>query len=74
MNQQIKAPGLNIEQTAGIKCENCESEVFIEAFFLRKASKLLTGSSHDTVIPIPTFQCSNCKHINKDFVPNIEAA
>jgi hypothetical protein len=72
MNQSLKTPGIDINQTNGIKCEKCESDVFIEAFFLRRASKLLTGSSHDTIIPIPTFQCSICKHINKDFTPNIE--
>jgi hypothetical protein len=53
-----------------IKCESCENETFVEVVFLRKISKLLTGQPQDTVIPIPTFKCSSCNHINKDFKPD----
>ena len=69
MQNQYSAPGINIQQTAGIKCESCENETFVEVVFLRKASKLLTGSSSDSIIPIPTFACSKCQHINKEFTP-----
>jgi hypothetical protein len=71
---QIRTPGLDIKQTTGVKCESCENETFVETFFLRKASKLLTGSSQDSLIPIPTFQCSKCDHINKEFTPNFDNA
>jgi hypothetical protein len=74
MNNQLRAPGIDIKQTTAIKCESCEGETFVETFYLRKASKLLTGSSQDSLIPIPTFQCSKCNHINKEFVPNFDNA
>jgi uncharacterized Zn finger protein len=70
----IKQPGVDIRQTTGIKCESCENETFQEVVYIRKASKLLTGSPQDTIIPIPTFQCSKCGHINKDFTPNFDIA
>lgn len=73
-NNQLRAPGIDIKQTSAIKCESCENETFNETVFLRKASKLLTGSSQDTLIPIPTFQCSKCGHINKEFIPNFDIA
>jgi uncharacterized Zn finger protein len=58
------------KNTTAIKCEECENETFQEAVFIRKASRLLTGQPQDTIIPIPTFQCTKCGHINKEFTPN----
>jgi hypothetical protein len=62
---------MNIDpkNTTAIKCEKCECETFREVVFIRKASKLLTGQATDSVMPIPTFQCSSCGHINKEFTP-----
>jgi hypothetical protein len=57
------------KNTTGIKCEKCECETFREVVYIRKASKLLTGQPNDSIIPIPTFQCSSCGHINKEFTP-----
>jgi len=57
----------SLSQTTPVKCEECESEYFTEVLTLRKASKLLTGSEQDTIIPIPTMRCADCGHINKDF-------
>jgi len=36
---------------------------------LRKASKFLTGTAQDALIPIPVFACGKCGHVNKDFLP-----
>ncbi len=74
MDNKMKMPGLDIKQTTAIKCESCENETFSEVVYLRKASKLLTGSSQDSIVPIPTFQCSKCGHINKEFTPKIDIA
>jgi uncharacterized Zn finger protein len=61
------------KNTTAIKCEECQNETFREVVFIRKASKLLTGQPQDTVIPIPTFECSKCGHINKEFTPNFNS-
>ena len=50
-------------------CEKCENEVFVEGVMLRKASKFLTGTTQDAVVPIPVFTCSKCGHVNNDFLP-----
>jgi hypothetical protein len=36
---------------------------------LRKASKFLTGTAQDAIIPLPVFSCSKCGHVNNDFLP-----
>jgi hypothetical protein len=40
---------------------------------LRKASKFLTGTAQDALIPIPVFYCSKCQHINSDMMPKLDA-
>lgn len=66
---------LNIDirkNSSPIKCEECESETFVDIVLLRKISKLIVGSSQDQIVPIPSFQCSKCGHINKEFMPKFE--
>lgn len=64
--------GINPKDTTAVKCEKCENPTFTEAVFIRRASKLLTGAAQDSIIPIPTFQCAACGHINKEFIPKID--
>jgi hypothetical protein len=62
---------VDLKNTTAITCESCSNETFTEAVFLRRASKLLTGAATDSIMPIPTFQCAKCNHINKEFTPKI---
>jgi uncharacterized Zn finger protein len=69
MSQQQLKVNVPLDKTLGIKCEACECETFQEALLLRKVSKFLTGQAQDGVLPIPTFVCTKCGHVNKDFYP-----
>tara|TARA_B100000927_G_C16338157_1_gene418194 strand:+ start:553 stop:765 length:213 start_codon:yes stop_codon:yes gene_type:complete len=62
---------LDIKQTTAITCEaeECDCTVFEQAFYIRKASKLLTGDIKDKIIPIPIFKCAKCGHVNEIFKP-----
>lgn len=66
---QPQKPQVDMSSTQEIKCEECESVFFNEAFYIRKASKLLTGSDQDTIIPIPTMRCADCGNVNQIFKP-----
>ena len=61
---------MDLSKTTGVVCESCNGEIFKEVAYIRKASRLLTGQPQDAIIPIPTFACVSCGHINKDFIPN----
>lgn len=52
-----------------IVCEECGCESFIQVTLLRKVSRVLLGSPEDAVIPVPTFACQHCGHVNKEFRP-----
>lgn len=69
MNQQPMNVNITLDKTTPVKCEKCENETFIEGVMLRKASRLLTGTSQDAMIPIPVFSCSKCGHVNDEFLP-----
>jgi hypothetical protein len=60
---------INLEQTTELKCEKCQGTIFNEGVMLRKASKFLTGSTQDSLIPVGCFYCVSCKHVNEDLLP-----
>jgi len=62
---------LTLDQTTGVICEKCKSKVFSEGILLRKISKHLTGGDKDNLYPIPVFYCIACKHVNKEFLPEL---
>lgn len=71
MDLQPQQPAsINPKNTTEVACEKCAGTVFETAYFIRKASKILTGAAKDAYIPVNTFLCKSCGHINKEFLPN----
>ena len=68
MSQQMNL-NITLDKTTGIVCEECNNETFLEVVLLRKASRFVTGTSQDAIIPIPVFACAECAHVNEDFIP-----
>lgn len=60
---------VSLDKTLPILCEECGSQAFQEALMLRKVSKFLTGDAQDGVLPVATFVCAKCGHVNSDFMP-----
>ena len=50
-----------------IQCEECGNIFFNKVTIIKKVSKLLTGSPMDEIVPMETYICNECSHINKDF-------
>lgn len=67
-DQKVKV-NIDLKKTTGVICEECSNESFQEALLLRKISRFITGDTQDGIIPVPTFVCSKCGHVNKDFYP-----
>jgi uncharacterized Zn finger protein len=62
-------PKVNLRDSETIKCEKCESIYFREVIYIKKVSKLLTGSPEDTIVPFPIYKCDSCGHVNNGFNP-----
>jgi uncharacterized Zn finger protein len=66
--EQIKL-NISLDKTVEITCDECGHNVFQEGLMLRKASKFLTGTQQDALIPLPVFSCSKCGGVNEEFLP-----
>ena len=62
--QQVK---INVADSPNVECENCENIFFDKVTIIKKISKLLVGTSEDQLVPMETYKCSECGHINEDF-------
>ena len=69
MSQERVQLNISLDKTTPLVCEKCGNNVFQEGTILRKASKFLTGTTQDGIIPIPTFYCVKCGHVNDEFIP-----
>ena len=64
-------PQMNIDfsQTTAEVCEKCENDTFIQVFKMRKISALLSPTGEESMIPIQSFACAKCGHVNTGFLP-----
>lgn len=69
MSQQQMNLNISLDKTTALICEECSNETFTQVTFLRKVSKFIAGTDHDALIPIPSFACSKCGHVNEEFQP-----
>jgi len=60
-------PQMNVDfsKTNALVCDECGHETFTQVFYIRKLSALLSPSGEETLIPVPTFACSKCGHVNE---------
>jgi uncharacterized Zn finger protein len=69
MEQQQMNLNITLDKTTPVTCDECGGETFQEVVLLRKASRFVTGTSQDALIPIPSFACVKCGHLNEDLLP-----
>jgi predicted nucleic acid-binding Zn ribbon protein len=67
MENSLPKMKVDLREQPSVKCEKCESLFFKEVTMIKKVSKLLTGSSEDTIVPFPTYRCDDCHHVNEEF-------
>jgi uncharacterized Zn finger protein len=67
MNNGQQQPQMNVDfnQTTSLECDKCKNETFTQVFYIRKLSALLSPSGEESLIPVPTFACAECGHVNE---------
>ena len=60
----LKVNPENMEET---NCEECESIYFVEVYTIKRISPVLSPSGKEMFIPVQTFKCAECAHVNKNF-------
>ena len=59
---------IDISKTDTIVCEECGNASFIQAFFLKKVSALVSPTGKEAIIPMQVFSCGNCGAIPKNML------
>ena len=67
--QQQANVQLDLSQAETILCEKCGNGLFIQSFFLKKQSALVSPTGQEAIIPVQVYSCGNCGHINSKLNP-----
>ena len=59
---------LDISKADTIVCEECGNASFIQAFFLKKVSALVSPTGKEAIVPMQVFSCGNCGAIPKNMI------
>ncbi len=59
---------LNLDLAKDIECEKCGSNRFTTGFFLKRLSSLQSPTGKEIVIPLQTFACIKCEHVNEELM------
>ena len=57
---------IDISKTDTIVCENCGNASFIQAFFLKKVSALVSPTGKEAIVPMQVCSGGNCGTIPKN--------
>jgi|TARA_R100000081_G_C4716661_1_gene115776 hypothetical protein len=57
---------IDISKADTIVCEECGNASFIQAFFLKKLSALMSPTGKESIVPMQVFSCGNCGTIPKN--------
>ena len=63
---------VDISKTDTIVCENCGNASFIQSFFLKRISPLVSPTGKEAIVPIQVFACGNCGTIPKNMMSQIQ--
>tara|TARA_B100001287_G_C22555828_1_gene469033 strand:+ start:99 stop:344 length:246 start_codon:yes stop_codon:yes gene_type:complete len=53
-------PQLDISKADTIQCQECGNASFIQSFFLKKISALMSPTGQEAIVPVQVFSCGNC--------------
>ena len=64
---------INPSDLVDVVCEECGSQTFQQIYLFKKLSAVLSPTGKDTMVPLQTYRCTECGHINKEFLPKENA-
>ena len=72
LNKQQPQAQIDIKDTEMVKCDDCGNASFIQAFFLRRLSALMSPTGQEALIPIQVYSCGNCGKVPDKFKQDAE--
>ena len=65
---------VDINDTEMVKCDDCGNASFIQAFFLRRLSALMSPTGQEAMIPVQVYSCGNCGKVPDKLMPDSNAS
>lgn len=69
MNTQNQTLDFDVSQAEDVVCSSCGGSIFREVALIKRVSPLVSPTGKETFVPIGTFACVACNHINDQFHP-----
>ena len=61
---------IDINDTETIVCDECGNATFIECFFIRRISPIVSPTGQEAMVPIQVYSCGNCGKVPDKFMPS----
>ena len=57
---------VDLSQAENIVCKSCGNYSFIQIFFLKRISALMSPSGQEAIVPVQVYSCGNCGEVYRD--------
>ena len=61
---------VDLSQAETVKCEECDNYSFIQSFFIKRLSALISPTGEEAMVPIQVYSCGNCGAVPKKMMPD----
>lgn len=69
MSGQQQQLNVDLSSAADVTCEKCGSRFFREVVMVKRVSALMSPTGKEALVPVGTFGCVSCGHVNMEFDP-----
>jgi len=60
---------IDINDTETIVCDECGNATFIQCFFIRRISPIVSPTGQEAMVPIQVYSCGNCGKVPEKLMP-----
>jgi hypothetical protein len=71
--QRLRPQDLKNAKDATCEVESCNHNCFTPVVMIKVVSAILSPNGRETHVPLQTFACAKCGHVNKDFLPDFSS-
>jgi hypothetical protein len=63
---------LDLGEADTITCQECGNASFIQSFFLKKISALVSPTGQEAIVPVQVFSCGNCGSVPQKMLEQVK--
>ena len=67
-NDGMSLDNIDLTHAKTLECEKCKCKGFKQTLMLKKLSALVSPNGQESIVPVASFCCEQCGHINKEFL------